>query len=159
MARKVMAWPKKIYFSCFGNFHHQSVHKAPGATLKSISYWQLYLKDIFFSPSLNHLSHTHSHTEVYWVCRKYRRHTRVWLVYLPLRMGHGKNRKLNVCFLLKHNIGDCVVHLDPLDQTVLFSPSAGTGEGEGEEPGEDQCHPSAYNKETASFAVSLNNVF
>ena len=28
--------------------------------------------------------------------------------------------KLNMCFLLKHNIGDCVVHLDWLNQTVLF---------------------------------------
>ncbi len=29
-------------------------------------------------------------------------------------------KKLNVCFLLKHNIGDCVVHLDGLYHTVFF---------------------------------------
>ncbi len=34
--------------------------------------------------------------------------------------GNGKQYELNVCFLLKHNIGDCIVHLDWLHQTVLF---------------------------------------
>ena len=35
-------------------------------------------------------------------------------------MLYTLNFILNVCFLLKHNIGDCVVHLDWSNQTVLF---------------------------------------
>ena len=45
------------------------------------------------------------------------------------------------CFLLKHNIGDCIVHLDGFVRKVYWQE-----EQPGEEPGEDQSHPSAYNR-------------
>ena len=75
--------------------------------------------------------------------------------------------KLNVCFLLKHNIGNCVVHLNGCEhigagmsllkgRTLLYQKvyRQEAGEGEGEAAGEDGCHPSGYNRRRSIAAVS-----
>ncbi len=58
--------------------------------------------------------------------------------------------KLNVCFLLKHNIGDSIVHLAYRQEEE----SEQAEEEEEEEPGEDWCHPSGYNRRRSRAAVS-----
>ncbi len=70
-------------------------------------------------------------------------------------------RKLNVCFLLKHNIGDCIVHLYGLEKTVLFwrypnkllslvtipeYENVFQQDEAREQAGEDQCDRSGYNR-------------
>ncbi len=62
--------------------------------------------------------------------------------------------KLNVCFLLKHIIGDGRVPLDGLDQTIYSCKSViwnlyrqeEQAEAAAAGPGEDLCHLSAYNR-------------
>ena len=47
------------------------------------------------------------------------------LIFFNVQLGLCKFNKLNVCFLLKHNLGDCIVHLDGF---IVFQQEPEAGE-------------------------------